>query len=129
MEKTTNNTISTDMEDKVQFIATTLSSVPFIGGFISASANLAIKKRQDKRLSEFLDKLNNNNVECCEYKESIPTNHHFLGRDEYFKNIKDHDSKIIVIEGIPGIGKTYFGTEIAKQHYLEKKYFGIQSTK
>ncbi|WP_342305545.1 tetratricopeptide repeat protein [Methanolobus sp. ZRKC5] len=122
MEKTTDNTISTDLEDRVQFITTTLSSVPLIGGFISASANLAIKKRQDKRLSDFLAKLNDN-TECCEYKESIPTNHHFLGRDEDIKNINDSGSRVIVIEGIPGVGKTYLGTELAKQHNLEGKVF------
>ena len=49
--------ISTDDESKVAFVTTALSSVPLIGGTISATANHYIKKHQNKRLEEFLIKL------------------------------------------------------------------------
>ena len=49
--------ISTDDESKVEFVTTALSSVPLIGGTISATANHFIKKRQNRRLEEFLIKI------------------------------------------------------------------------
>ena len=49
--------ISTDDESRVEFVTTALSSVPLIGGTISASANHFIKKRQNKRLEDFFIKI------------------------------------------------------------------------
>jgi len=49
--------ISTDDESKVEFVTTALSSVPLIGGTISATANHFIKKRQNRRLEYFFIKI------------------------------------------------------------------------
>ena len=63
--------------------------------------------------------------EICEYIESIPTNNRFIGRSLELKEFSETKSKIIIIEGISGIGKTYIAVELAKKSSVNKNMFWL----
>jgi len=73
---------STNFESSVEFVTTTLSSIPFVGGLISATANHYIQKRQSERqLKLFIsladdlmsvgDKLNREFMDSEDFKDLV----------------------------------------------------------
>ncbi|TQD27911.1 GreA/GreB family elongation factor [Methanolobus vulcani] len=110
--------VSTDNEDRAQFVTTALSSVPFVGGLISASANYVIKKRQDKRLSEALNKFITNNIEKkVEDSDSkyLSLHNDYLSLQDDFRSFEDNFDELKA--GIKSIESQNFESEY--QYLLE----------